>query len=325
MTTKKLISGFFIEEPASGVLAPGTKQTNILNACKTLGTTDVFMYLITSDITGNTVNLQNFIAQLNAMGVNLWALNGDRSMFTDPNPNSYGFSELTTEIQAIGTYNSKCAVNEKITGLVLDLEPQDCTYNASTPNATNYVGFHNGLSNSQLSTVAGSGIYYSTQLLDRQNLMENWVQMAAALRTFATAVGIKLSMAMVNWTENYYGEPIQCYFNSTYQNVFYHFCNILDLILIMSYKSSISNLEACVTSQLKYTDTLKTPPLISAAYDVTPGDGVTVSLGDLPSPDNTKTYAAQFAAKVVADMSVAHPSFSGITLYDIESWLVMPS
>ena len=323
-TVKKYISGFFIEEPATNILVPNSvAQNNILNACKQLQTTDVYMYLITKDIVNNTTNLQNFIGELSSMGINLWALNGDRSMFLDPNCD--GYSELTSEIQAIATYNSNCAVNQKIHGLLVDLEPHDQTYNSGSANAMSYVGFHNGLATNQLSTVAGSGIYQNTQLLDRNVLMEQWVQMTAVLKTYAVKAGIKMGMCMVNWTENYFGQSIQNYYNGQYQNTFYHFCYILDLIVIMSYKSSLNNLINSVSSQLSYTDKLSNPPLICSSYDLVAGDGSTTSIADVSTSCNTKTYAASFATNIVSNLSAAHTSYSGNVMYDVEGWLVMPN
>jgi hypothetical protein len=318
---KKYINGFFIEERATKILVPNSvAQNNILNACTQLQTTDIYMYLITSDITGNTANLQTFIGKLTAMGVKLWALNGDRTMFFDPN--CCGYYELATEIQAIATYNSKSASNQQIHGMLLDLEPQDQVYGTGS-SAINYVGFHNGLATSQLSTVAGSGIYCSTQLEDRQNLMANYVQIHAILKTLAKAAGIKLGMAMPNWTENYYNESIQAYYGGIYQNIFYHFCGFMDLIAIMSYKSSLSNLTYSVSLQLTYADTLSSPPLICPCYDVVQGDGITTSISDLGPSYNTKTYAASFASSVTTSLSTSHPSYSGLICYDIEGWLAM--
>jgi len=323
-TVKKYISGFFIEEPATNILVPNSvAQNNILNACKQLQTTDVYMYLITKDIVNNTTNLQNFIGELSSMGINLWALNGDRSMFLDPNCD--GYSELTSEIQAIATYNSNCAVNQKIHGLLVDLEPHDQTYNSGSANAMSYVGFHNGLATNQLSTVTGSGIYQNTQLLDRNVLMEQWVQMTAVLKTYAAKAGIKMGMCMVNWTENYYGQSIQCYYGGMTQNIFYHFCNILDLIVIMSYKSSLSNLINSVSLQLAYADKLTNPPLVLSCVDVCQGDGITVSLGDLPTPNNTKTYAMTYIASVVSNLSASHISYFGNVVYSVEGYMTMPS
>lgn len=320
-TTKKYISGFFIEEPATNILVPNSvAQNNILNACKQLQTTDIYMYLITKDIVNNTANLQNFISQLSLMGINLWALNGDRSMFLDPN--CYGYSELVDEIQAIANYNNNSAPNHKIYGLMTDLEPQDVVYGTGS-DAISYVGFHNGLATSQLSTIAGSGIYQNTQLLDRNVLMEQWVQMSAVLKTYAAKAGIKIGMAMVNWTENYYGQAIQCYFGGVTQNVFYHLCNILDEIVIMAYKSSLTNLIACVELQLKYACGLTNPPLISIAYDVVSGDGVTVSLADNQQYDS-QTYAISFASSITSNLST-YSSYSGNSIYSIEGFMAMPN
>ncbi|AYV75310.1 MAG: hypothetical protein Terrestrivirus1_184 [Terrestrivirus sp.] len=322
-TVKKYISGFFIEEPATNILVPNSvAQNNILNACKQLQTTDIYMYLITKDITNNTANLQNFISELSSMGINLWALNGDRSMFLDPNCD--GYSELTNEIQAIATYNSNCAANQKIHGLLTDMELQDVTYGTGS-SAISYVGFHNGLATNQLSNTFGSGIYYNTQVEDREMLVKNLVQIHAKLKTLTSAAGIKLSMCLTNWTENYYGQSIQCQYNGIYENVFYHLCTFMDQIVIMSYKSSQTNLISCVTQQLAYTDKLPNPPLICACYDVVQGDGITVSIADLGALYNTKTYAATFSNNIASALSMAHTSYAGLICYTIEGLLTMPS
>lgn len=296
-----------IEQPHEGamwvwdfadIIGNSTKEDLLINTCVNSDVADIYCYTYGSFLTTNLAAVQSFIADCSLNNIRVWGLDGDRSYFADAD----GSSDLLDSIQSVIDYNDVSAPNQSFYGFHIDCEPAD---------AGGYTAFHNGIASSALSTTPGSGSWQSTQALDRENLMRNWVSIHEDSFALCSANDLKLGSALPTWFDDYFGEPIACTYNSITQNVYLHIRNYCNHISLMSYSTNPKNvIDRCLYEIVNCGDAT-----IGISVETHAGPGTGVSYAD--------TAGKNTPAAVFADIDTAHQRFSqypGYTSFHIHDW-----
>ncbi|CAN5385965.1 hypothetical protein BH09SUM1_BH09SUM1_03570 [soil metagenome] len=212
---------------SSTVLASANNRNKLLNSAIADGFTDIYIYLDDATYVSEKTDLQALISRASCNNIKVWGMEGYRGYYSD----TYGPSGLYAAVNAMLTYNSAVATNEKFYGFHTDMEPQDINGDPDTPLHT----FHNGIKDSLLSTTAGSGVWKSTQKLDREYLMRDWLDIQKTVSDLVHASGLKAGGSFPSWPDDYYGEPVGVTWNSITQPVYKHMLTLMDDYVVMSY------------------------------------------------------------------------------------------
>ncbi|CAN5384837.1 hypothetical protein BH09SUM1_BH09SUM1_03450 [soil metagenome] len=295
------------------VVPSATERHRLVNACVDNNITDIYLYMDRSYYTSKESQVKLLIAEMTCAGVKVWGLEGYRGYFSDIG----GPQEMYNNVTAMIAYNSRVAANERFVGLHSDMEPQDGQGVGSNT-------FHNGLGDSGLSTTAGSGVWKSTQADDREYLMRDWVNMHKVMQGMLHGAGLKMGAAVTSWPDDYFGSEVSCTFDGIHQGVYKHLMNYIDDYVVMSYSTSVPNLENRVIGELNYADTLPaaTRPKVYASLETHPGAGGSpTSYGDHSTKNNKPAVLADMAT-VISHFS-SHPSFAGMSIHDWYGWQIM--
>lgn len=288
------------------------EQNMFIDSLKKLEVTDVYIY-ITNDILLNyNQQIKILNKKLNFFKIRPWILNGDRTHIdVKIDPEASGPQELYDQAQNLVIFNKTCDISEKFYGFILDIEVPDIIYGDIF-----YRGFHNCIPDILLSKKIGSGIFpYTSQFEDRNNLLCNWLEIHSNIKNIISQDDIKLSCALSNWTENYFGGPVKCTYNNITQNWFYHICDIMDEISIMTYSNTIETVKEMGRNQLIYADKFMNKVKITFAIE-TNNYGVNdkISFGSLEGM-NVITLI-EILEKINKDMFKLHYSYNGVSIYD---------
>jgi hypothetical protein len=303
----------------TATVVASTNETNILiNQCKVDNITEIYLYafgLITT--VSDRTKMQTFISKARCNNINVWALDGYRGYFSDWTPGPAGFNNFITTVI---NYNAASAANQRFYGVHGDNEPQD---GQGEPKNS----FHNGIPSSSLSAVAGSGVWQSTQVLDREFLMRSWCSITENAFTTCHANGMKYGIAAPSWPDDYFGEAIYCTYNTVNKRVFEHLMDYVDSYCIMTYNTNTANAANRAVGELIYASTMPaaTRPLVWASVETHCGPGNTISYCDTPGK-NSKAVVYADLATIVSTLN-AYSAFSGMNIHDwaVTGWKEMPT
>ncbi len=286
-----------------------TNETNILlNECVNSSITDLYCFTTEALITANAAAMRGFNAQANGLGIRVWGLDGDRDYFSDGS----GYSNLFANIDAVIAFNAASTTAEKFCGFQIDNEP---------PDNNGFTTFHNDIASSALSTTPGSGLWQSTQELDREYLMRDWVEMHKQCKSRCANNGLLFASALPNWFDAYFGEPITCIFDhldgagAISQNVFLHLARYIDVGASMTYVTTASKLIEKIRYEVNRANTIVPPTQIGNSIETVTGVGSGASYGD--------TVGKQTKAAALADLATAAAAYSGDPAYswtNIHDW-----
>ncbi|MCO6501227.1 MAG: hypothetical protein J5I47_12740 [Vicingus serpentipes] len=200
----------------SAIIASTTEVNKLINQCVADGTTDIYLYAYGMLTGSNKNNMQGFISKANCNNINVWAMDGYRGYFAD----WYGRSGFINFINTVIEYNATSTIDQQFIGVQGDNEPQD---GQGEPQGT----FHNGIKGSLLNS-SGGGVWQATEVLDREYLMRDWVDMTKEAYDTCHSHNLRYGQAMVSWLDDYYGEEIYCTYNSQYKPVVEHMMDYLD-------------------------------------------------------------------------------------------------
>ncbi len=302
--------GLYIWGTAS-FISNNAERNRIINSCIAFNIEHIYLYAFPTVITGHKAGIQAFISKAGCYDIKVWAMDGDREYFSD-HP-ARGNAEFYDFVDAVIAYNATVAPNERFIGISADLEPHDQGPVIGPP-----YSFHNDVTDSDLSTVPGSGVWQSTQKLDREMLMRNWLEMSENTYNICHANNLLFGMSMVNWVDDYYGEPVQCTYNSVTMGVMEHMMNYVDDYLIMSYNTTTNGIRNRMLGELTYANTLPAasrPKIWGGVETHDIGNGV-VSYYNHASK-NTK-------AAVINDIGIVEGMISGNVSYygmNIHDWI----
>ncbi|RMY36054.1 hypothetical protein D0866_04194 [Hortaea werneckii] len=290
--------GMWIWQSAE-LLASANEIADLMTASAAAQITDLYLYTPPGSYSDRKRDLQPFIANATAADIRVWALGGDR-------------------IEDLIDYNQAVSANERFVGLQADIEPQD---------QGAYTTFHNGIPDDGLSTAPGSGVWQSTEALDREMLMRNWLTIHQSASDLLHRQDLQLSAAMPFWTETYNGSPVQVNFPSsadTRQSVMKFMMPLLDEYIVMSYNTDPANAANRVGAQATYASTLPAGkrPLVYAAMEVSPNVGETVSYGDT-SGKNSKSVVLRDKARI-EEILGGQEAFAGVAIHHWSAWKDMP-
>lgn len=260
---KKYRTGMWVWDFISTVIGDANEENILLNECINSGITDLYCYTFASEIQSGYSELRSFIGKCTTLGIHVWGLDGARAYFSDLD----GPQQLFDDVDAINAYNMDSVPDERFYGLMIDIEPPDSGLGQS---------FHNGIPSSGLSTTPGSGVWQDTEALDREYLMRDWVDIHKNLLAYCHGRDMKMASSITTFLDNYFGEPIECTYDGTTQNVFLHLKNHTDLIALMSYNTNPSTVINRVAYELSHSEL---PPIGFSAESHT-GVGSGISYGD---------------------------------------------
>jgi hypothetical protein len=303
-----------------------TETYKLINQCKTDGISDIYLWTPGLLTGANATKMRSFISLVSCNNIRVWSLDGDRSYFTDDV--FFGGSGPTTfynNINQVITYNSGSLPAERFVGVHGDNEPQD---------AGGFTTFHNGLADSQLSTIAGTGVWQSTQKLDREFLMQGWLDITKTAYNTCHSNSLLYGQDMPSWMDDYYSpgaipEAVSCTYNAIYQPVYYHVMQYLDEYSIMSYSTTPGNavtgntLIWKVNGELTYASTLAvgSRPEMWAGIETHQFVGWKISYWDYtiangaPSNKNSKPLVWTDIATIEATLNT-YSAYSGMNIHD---------
>ena len=291
------------------VLEDRDEQDLLIATAKSTGVTDLFLYFSRCDYTAMEYEIQNFISMLSANGIHAWGLEGSRAFFSDHDSPD----EMYANVDALIAYNSKVAPNQRFIGFQSDMEPHD------EQKAGRISTFHNDLCDSELNT-RGGGVWYSTEAMDREMLMRDWLQIHENLAGKLHAAGLRMGAAMPKWTDDYYGEEILVTYKGLRQGVMKHMMWIVDDYAIMSYNTDPKKVINAVIGEVTYANSLPAylRPRIYAGIETDLEVGEQVSYADT-SGKNSK--AAVFADIAIMEQ-ILNPniSFCGVNIHSWDGW-----
>ena len=293
------------------LLADGAQAQIFLQSVHDLGATDVFLYLTAEDYGSSRASLRGLVSRLKAIGIAAWGLDGSRDYFSD----GEGPTRLFASVDALVQYNAAVLPQERFAGFQSDMEPQDTTgFRAS---------FHNELRDDQLDQKAG-GVWQSSQALDREMLMRDWLDIHNTCRNKLTAAGLKFSAAMPFWTEDYYGAPVMVTYGGERASVGRQMMKSVHDYVIMSYNTDPANAAARAAVQVQMASALPFDkrPRVSAAVETHPGIGSHISYADTPGK-NARHVVLQDIDQIRAALDT-QPAFGGVSVHDWQGWQILP-
>ncbi|HEX8610621.1 MAG TPA: peptidase inhibitor family I36 protein [Telluria sp.] len=293
------------------VLPEGLQNQEFVRTVRDLGVTDVFLYLTAGDYTASRGALRILVSDLKAAGISSWGLDGSRGYFSDVE----GPTRLYASVDALVTYNKSVLPQEQFAGFQSDMEPQDQGGFPST--------FHNGIRDDQLNSSAG-GVWRSSQALDREMLLRDWLAIHNTCRNKLTAAGLKFSAAMPFWTEDYYGAPVMVSYGGTRETVGQQMMKIVHDYVIMSYNTNPDNAASRVAAQARMASELpfEKRPRISGAVETHLGVDVNVSYADTPGK-NSRRVVLEDIDHILSTLG-SHRAFGGFSVHDWEGWRTLP-
>ena len=287
-------------------------QNMCIDTIKKLEITDVYLYITNEILLKYTSQIKILNRKLNFYKIRPWVLNGNRTNLDSKiDPKASGPQELYIQAQNLVIFNKTCKVSEKFYGFISNIEVPDIVYVDIL-----YRGFHNGIPDILLSKKIGSGIFpYTSQFEDRNNLLCNWLEIHSNIKNIISQDDIKLSCTLSNWTENYFCESIKCTYKNVTQNWFYHICDIMDEISIMTYSNNVEIVEEMGEKQLFYADKLMNKVKVTFVVETNNyGTDDKISFGSLQDMDiNT---LLEIIEKINTDMKKLHYSYNGVSIYD---------
>jgi hypothetical protein len=296
------------------VLSSADQISGLIKGAQDNEVTDLYFYMAPSFYEPHTLALQSFISGATATGLRVWALDGDRAYLEDAS----GPATFFLGLENLTAYNHFAPPDARFFGFQADIEPQD---------DASHTSFHNGVTDSALSTEPGSGTWQVTQAQDREMLMRSWLSIHQTASQILHAQDLRFGAAMPFWTESYHGGgEVQVSFpdaNCTRQSVMKYMMPLLDEYIVMSYNTSPDNAAGRVDAQAAYASTLPAAsrPHVYASMEVTVGVGENVSYGDTAGK-NSKAVVMQDMESIVG-MLGNHSAFKGVALHHWDSWQAM--
>lgn len=298
--TNTLRRGLWVWDSVSTVLGDTDEENILLNEAVNSGITDLYLYSPAASFGTHAAEFRAFIARAGQLDIRCWGMDGARAWFSDGD----GPQELYDTIDAMIAFNAASAANERFVGFHIDQEPADLD---------TFTTFHNGIASSALSAVAASGVWKDTQVLDREYLMRDWVEIHAECRSRLAAEGYLLGTALPTWFDDYFGEPVTCTYGGASRNVFVHLAANADDIVIMNYSTNpLSQI-----GRIGYEMPASSAPL-ATAIETHAGVGSGITYADTVGK---QTKAAALADLATVRARYAHyPRFLGDAIHDWEGW-----
>lgn len=298
--TSTLLRGLWVWDSLSTVLGSNNEENILLNEAVASGITELYLYSPLASFGTHAAGFRSFIARAGQLGIRCWGMDGYRGWFSDGD----GPQELYDTVNAMIAFNAASAANERFVGFHIDQEPADLD---------TFTTFHNGVASSALSAVAASGVWQDTQMLDREHLMRDWVEIHAGCRWRLAEAGCQLGTALPTWFDDYFGEPVTCTYGGVTQNVFLHLGANADDIVIMNYSTSPLNQISRIGYELP-----AAPTWLATAIETHAGAGNNISYADTAGK---QTKAAALADLAIVRARYAHyPRFIGDAIHDWAGW-----
>lgn len=287
------------------ILSNQTDQTALVSQMNRMNLSDVFLYMDSSYYSKYESSIKDFNSFMNSSGVRVWGLEGGRVYFSD----CLGPAGLYAAVNAMIAFNNRTQNStQKFFGFQTDIEPQDQTSIPPCPS-----NFHNGKNDSSLSP---------SEATDRQNLMLDWVQIHIQIKNLLLPMNLPLAAALVQWTDNYYGEPVHCTINSVKKCVFEYLQPYIDRIDVMSYQTNPTKNYGRIQGELNFAEGANPQPKIFASEEVDEGAGLNVSYFD--SPPLNHQFIVISNMTTIKNLALNFTCFGGVNLHEWSGWKLLP-
>lgn len=266
-----------------------------LKEAKTIGLTDVYLFLRASDYTRKEAPLRELLAAMHEIGVRAWGMEGWRGYFSDVE----GPAGLYAAADAMIAYDQRNSV--PFVGFHSDMEPQDGQGEGQNL-------FTNGVPQSELS---------SEQLASRDRILTEWLEIHAHLFEKTKEAGLSYSAAIPSWVDEYKGEPLQATFSGVRRPLIDHLMPLVSQYVIMSYSTKTSNVINKIAGELRHADLLGTRRIVFG-LETHAGSGTNISYADTPNKNRRAAVIADL--QFIEEHVVSHPSYLGWAIHDWEGW-----
>lgn len=292
--------GLWVWDSLTTVLGSTTQENILLNECINSEITDLYLYSDLPSFGTYAAQFRSFIERAGQLGIRCWGMDGARAWFSDGD----GPADLYATVDAMIAYNAASTKAQRFVGFSIDMEPADLD---------TFTTFHNDIASSALSAVPASGVWKNTQVLDREYLMRDWVEIHAGCRSRLIAADLLLGTALPTWPDDYFGEPVVCTYDGVMQNVFLHLSANADDVVIMNYTTNPLNQISRISYELP-----NSLCRLATAVETHAGVGSGISYAD--------TVGKQSKVAALADMTMTraryahYPRFVGDAIHDWEGW-----
>lgn len=287
------------------IVTDADERDHIIASCERTDITDIYMYVDPATISTNQADITTFIGAATTAGVRIWGLDGSRAYFADAD----GRDGLIDSVNAVIAYNAQVSANQRFHGFHINCEPNDLM---------GYTSFHNGVASSGLSSTPGSGDWQDTEVLDREFLMRDWIDMHGEIRAICSAAGMDFGTAVPAWFDDYFGEPVLCTVNGTEANVFVHMCGVCKNICLMTYntnpRSVITRFNYEILNVVKRAK-------VSFSQETHEGVGNNISYADTAGKDSEEAVLGD--ADILIARFIGYPGFGGSNIHDWVGWKAM--
>jgi len=289
------------------VLSSQAEQERLLQASSQAGITDLYVFLTAQDFQSEAGRISEFVQHMHDRNISVWGLDGCRCYFAD----AEGPSRLYEAVDAMVGYNDHAAPRARFVGFQNISEPHDIDHYPHS--------FHNERTNSQLKT-DGKGIWQATAALDREKLLEDWIEMQRGIAARLKPSGLKTAAAVLSSTENYYGEPLTVSYDGRTDSVGHLMMPYVDDYIVLTFNTDPANAAGRVSAQAAYASVLPADvrPRVFGAIEIEAGNGSTISYGDTPGK-RSRAVVVQDIGKIEAILK-SDSAFAGVSIHSWEGW-----
>jgi hypothetical protein len=300
-TAKNSRTGLWVWDFLSSVVNDPDEVNILLNECVASSITDLYCYSFASELATDYDAVSSFIAKCTRLGIRVWGLDGAREYLADLD----GAQQLYDDVAAIVAYNASVTADKRFYGFHMDVEPADLGAG---------LAFHNGIASSALSTTPGSGAWQSTEKLDREFLLRDWVQIHEDVRELCHDAGLFFGTALPTFVDDYFGEPLACSVDGVRQNVFLHLRERADVIALMSYNTTPGTVIDRIRYEFRNGRFKNAFPELGFSAETVTGVGSGISYGDTTGK---QTKLAMFTDRATVDTFFSgNPKYLWFNIHD---------
>lgn len=286
----------------SEIIQNDDNLANFIAKTKAAKITDIYLYLRVKDYIMMSSQITHALSICSKNGLHVWGMEGWRGYFHD----AEGPDGLYATADALVEFNANHKDSTSFEGFVSDMEPQD-VQGHDLPSH-----FHNGIPGAHLT---------SEQADDRENLMEDWVDIHRLLNQKMHHAGLRYAAAVFCWTDNYYGEPLQVIQNGNIEQITEAIMENTDEYILMTYNTDPVQVASMATHALEMAENTRRKNhavQVFTSIETQKGLGMGVSYGDEPMKNTQHIVLSDILT--IQKALAKHPSFAGVGIHDWLGW-----
>ena len=288
------------------LLSSPSQTDQLVIAAHQINITDVYLYVAPKMYSQYAQGLADLNSKVQASGVRVWALDGDRAYFESDDGQEVFMDGLRNLISFNDQQTDLCA---RFHGFQADIEPQDTSGDHKLP-------FNNGIPESQLS---------SEQRITRDIVLHKWVNVHTRAANFLHSYDMAFGAAMPFWLHDYEGEPITLPWPNgpkLRRCVMDLIMPLVDEYVAMSYNTDPANAAGRAAEQARYASSLIQTgghiPRVLGSLETAKGVGANISYGDTPGKESK--LAVLVDLEKIEGILEKYPAFSGMAIHHWAAW-----